>query len=75
MLHNHPSGNIKPSMEDYEATTRMVKCGKLLDIRVVDHIVVGAQNGLSYSFRENGDLDKSFFELTGKFLQEEEWER
>lgn len=75
MLHNHPSGNIKPSMEDYEATARMVKCGKLLDIRVVDHIVVGAQNGLSYSFRENGDLDKSFFELTGKFLQEEEWER
>lgn len=75
MMHNHPSGNVKPSMEDYEATARMVKCGKLLDIRVVDHIVVGAESGKTYSFCEHGEIDNSFFENTGKTMEPEEWER
>lgn len=67
MLHNHPSGNCKPSMEDYEATKRMVECGKLLDIKVVDHIVVGAQTGRAYSFLEHNELGKSYYEVGDHF--------
>ena len=58
IFHNHPSGNLKPSKEDYEITKRLVACGKLLDIQVVDHIIVssGPRNGY-YSFKEHGELD------------------
>lgn len=39
--HNHPSGEIDPSSQDDEVTRRLVGAGKVLGIRVVDHIIVG----------------------------------
>lgn len=56
-LHNHPSGNPKPSSDDYVITKRLVECGKLLDIKVVDHIIVGGATGYYYSFAVNDELD------------------
>ncbi len=41
-VHNHPSGDPTPSKEDVETTQRLVSCGKLLGIQVVDHVVIGA---------------------------------
>ncbi|MFR8812045.1 MAG: JAB domain-containing protein, partial [Lachnospiraceae bacterium] len=35
LFHNHPSGDVKPSKQDYEATKRLVQCGKLLGIPVM----------------------------------------
>ncbi|WP_184403499.1 RadC family protein [Geomicrobium halophilum] len=51
-LHNHPSGDPAPSKEDSEVTKRLVECGKILGIDVLDHIIIG---DLQYaSLRELG---------------------
>ena len=44
LAHNHPSGEITPSIEDYALTMRLTNLGKALGIRVLDHLVV-AGNG------------------------------
>lgn len=41
VMHNHPSGDPKPSIEDVKVTERMVKAGELLGVQVLDHIIVG----------------------------------
>ena len=41
LLHNHPSGDPAPSREDRDCTKRLVNAGKILGIRVLDHIVIG----------------------------------
>ena len=41
VVHNHPSGNTKPSIEDIKITERLVEAGKLLQIPVLDHIIIG----------------------------------
>ncbi|MCG5251362.1 RadC family protein [Brevibacillus agri] len=40
-LHNHPSGDCTPSREDIEITKRLRQVGEILQIRVIDHIIVG----------------------------------
>ena len=55
LCHNHPSGNPRPSQEDFNLTHKLRAAGKLLDISVVDHIIVGAEK--YYSFAENGTLE------------------
>lgn len=47
VVHNHPSGDPSPSQEDVEVTRQMVEAGKLLDIEVLDHIVIGQQRYVS----------------------------
>lgn len=42
--HNHPSGDVSPSREDIEMTYRICEAGKLLDIPVLDHIIIGSLN-------------------------------
>lgn len=54
LLHNHPSGNPKPSEEDIKVTKRIKECGKLLGVPLMDHIIVG--DNCYYSFHENGIL-------------------
>lgn len=41
LLHNHPSGDPSPSREDIAVTQRLVKVGKIMDIPVLDHIIIG----------------------------------
>lgn len=55
LLHNHPSGNPKPSTEDYRTTNRVAECGKILGIYLADHIIIGDCQYIS--FRENGILN------------------
>jgi DNA repair protein RadC len=53
-VHNHPSSDVTPSNEDIVLTKKLVECGKLLDINVLDHIIVGAVGGGYISFKEKG---------------------
>lgn len=43
LVHNHPSGNTEPSREDILVTKRMKEAGKLLDIELLDHLIVGRE--------------------------------
>jgi DNA repair protein RadC len=52
--HNHPSGNPRPSEDDRQLTKKLVAAGKLLDINVIDHVVIG--NERYYSFRDHGEM-------------------
>lgn len=44
LIHNHPSGNPRPSEEDIHITKRLVEAGKIIGIEVLDHIVIGDGN-------------------------------
>jgi DNA repair protein RadC len=48
LAHNHPSGNIEPSTEDISITKQLVDAGKIIDIRVFDHIVFGETSYMSF---------------------------
>jgi DNA repair protein RadC len=52
VVHNHPSGDPTPSPEDIVVTRQMIDAGRLLDIDVLDHLVIG--NGRFVSMRERG---------------------
>ena len=39
-VHNHPNGTLEPSDDDIKTTKRLVECGKLLGIKVLDHLIV-----------------------------------
>ena len=52
-VHNHPSGDPTPSQDDLKITTQLVDAGQVLDIKVLDHIIIGR---------------KSFTSLAGKGL-------
>ena len=54
LCHNHPSGRTVPSNEDLNITDSIVKAGKLLNIRVLDHLVISREN--YYSFANEGKL-------------------
>jgi len=54
LVHNHPSGNVTPSMADRDLTTRVQKAGQLMNIRMVDHVIV--TDGDYYSFAEQDRL-------------------
>jgi DNA repair protein RadC len=41
VAHNHPSGDPTPSVEDIEVTDRLIECGRLLDVPVLDHVILG----------------------------------
>ena len=53
-VHNHPSGDPAPSQEDQEITRRLKECGEMLAIRVLDHVILGADR--YYSFSDRGLL-------------------
>jgi DNA repair protein RadC len=50
-IHNHPSGNSKPSKNDKEITKRLSEVGDIIGIKVIDHIIIG--NNQHFSFKEN----------------------
>jgi DNA repair protein RadC len=48
LIHNHPSGNPKPSNEDLEVTKQLIEAGKLIDIKVLDHVIIGNEEWWSW---------------------------
>lgn len=54
LMHNHPSGDPTPSIEDIEVTRRLVEAGKIIGIQVLDHIIIGRPGYTS--LKEKGHL-------------------
>ena len=50
LIHNHPSGNLKPSEADIRLTEKLKKSGKILDIPVLDHLII--TDSSYYSFMD-----------------------
>jgi len=53
LVHNHPSGICKPSHQDISITKNIREACKFIDVQVLDHIIIGAENNY-YSFADNG---------------------
>lgn len=53
-IHNHPSGDIKPSREDIRLTNALVEIGNMNGIPIIDHMIIGNDN--YYSFYEDGKI-------------------
>ena len=56
IAHNHPSGNLKPSSEDIQITKRLYLLTRILEIRMIDHVIVGPDS--YFSFADSGWLTK-----------------
>ena len=54
LIHNHPSGDPTPSAEDLRVTRQIVDAGKVLGIRVLDHVIIGRGDNPHCSLREKG---------------------
>lgn len=54
VVHNHPSGDPTPSPEDVRVTEMLVQAGKLLDIPVLDHVIIGRNRYVSLKERGLG---------------------
>ncbi len=48
LCHNHPSGNLKPSKSDIDITTKLREAGKIMDIKVLDHVIVTDEKYFSF---------------------------
>ncbi|WP_029906772.1 JAB domain-containing protein [Prevotella sp. 10(H)] len=76
-VHNHPSGNMKPSEEDKQCTDRLIQVGKIIDIQVEDHMIISPKTYIS--FKNMGlmeELEKSLkyvptYQLIEKIRNEE----
>jgi len=53
LVHNHPSGNIKPSQSDIDLTKKINSFGKMIDLPVLDHIIINEENDY-FSFCDEG---------------------
>jgi len=52
ICHSHPSGDSSPSAEDIRITKKLIEAGKIIEIPIIDHLIVG--DGLPLSLRESG---------------------
>ena len=52
LIHNHPSGDCKPSDDDVKITKMLVQAGTTLEVRVLDHLIVSKND--YFSFQDNG---------------------
>ena len=62
VAHNHPSGSSSPSAEDIRITKQLIEAGKILDIPVLDHVILGKKTDTEPGFlsmRESGVCDFS----------------
>lgn len=55
IAHNHPSGNLMPSVADIELTKRVYKSASIMDIRLIDHMII-SEDGF-YSFADENNLN------------------
>jgi DNA repair protein RadC len=59
VVHNHPSGDPSPSQADHSLTRRLAEAAELMQIKLLDHIIIGSQSNHShgyFSFKEAGVL-------------------
>jgi len=61
VVHNHPGADhaeLLPSQEDREVTGRLMRACNIMGLNFLDHIIVSAGSGRTYSFRAEGELDR-----------------
>ncbi len=56
--HNHPSGNPEPSQSDKDITKNLVNAGKVMQIKILDHIIIGGNR--YFSFADEGLIDEYY---------------
>jgi DNA repair protein RadC len=56
LVHNHPSGELKPTAGDLDLTDRLIQVGKIVNIRVVEHLIISLEG--YYSFSRKGDIKR-----------------
>ncbi len=49
LAHNHPSGNTKPSEQDFNLTKKLCQAGEFLELAVLDHIIITSETYLSFA--------------------------
>ena len=54
VCHNHPSGNVQPSISDREITDKIKQAGDSLDIQLLDHLIIGEKS--YFSFADHGEI-------------------
>jgi DNA repair protein RadC len=52
LVHNHPSGDPEPSEEDMSITKRLLECGELLGIGILDHVIIAKRGVVSFRSRK-----------------------
>jgi len=57
LVHNHPSGNLKPSESDLLLTKKIIKASKVLDLQIIDHLIISKDN--YYSFADDGLMQEN----------------
>ncbi len=57
LVHNHPSNCINPSAEDHKITKEIFKAGKMLGIKLLDHLIIASGDDY-YSFGDEGDIQR-----------------
>ena len=55
LIHNHPSGDCKPSRKDIVVTRKIKEAGDLLEIKLIDHVIIGKNS--YYSFKEQDRIN------------------
>jgi len=56
MVHNHPGGNVTPSIEDQDLTDHFIQAGKFLKVEVIDHLIISDET--YYNFVDSGIFKK-----------------
>jgi DNA repair protein RadC len=69
LVHNHPSGNPEPSDPDIQVTKRLIQCGDMMDIKVLDHIIIG--DGVFKSFKRERCVDFDSHNYSSNLLSEQ----
>jgi DNA repair protein RadC len=62
-VHNHPSGNAEPSQNDKQLTRDLVYAGSIMQIKVIDHIIIG--NNTYFSFANEGLIEEYELDFLG----------
>ena len=57
LVHNHPAGDPNPSEDDRRLTDRLTECGKLIGVKLVDHIIIAGNDSFSFT-REKMQKEK-----------------
>ena len=64
IVHNHPSGELTPSLRDKDTTDRLIQVGKIVNLEVYDHLIISTNTYLS--FRDFGLMDE--LKLSTKYV-------
>ena len=70
-IHNHPSGDADPSQDDIQITNRLVECGKLFGIELLDHVII-SDDGKYQSFMEKGLISHASNPLPPQIKEKDE---